>query len=95
MRINSFRIFNYKSFSDSGQHSLGPNINLVVGQNNVGKTALMQALSLQFMSRPHRDSNMRREDVGSPISQIEFTLLPALGLRGSQTLTICKVVTPK
>src|SRR5262245_28977369 len=75
MWIKSFQIINYKSFGDSGEHSLGRDINLIVGQNHVGKTALLQALSLQFDSRSHRNSSMRREESNNPISKIHFSFV--------------------
>ena len=39
MRIKSFRVRNYKSFEDSGVHGLFTGFNVIVGQNNSGKTA--------------------------------------------------------
>ncbi len=53
MRIATFRVENYKSFSSSGIISFEPGFNVVVGQNNVGKTALSEALSLTFAPNPH------------------------------------------
>lgn len=54
MRICSFKIKNYKSFLDPRELTLEEGFNLIVGQNNVGKTALLEALSLGFMGKPHR-----------------------------------------
>lgn len=54
MRISSFRISNYKSFIDSGEINLSPGFNVIIGQNNVGKTALLEALGLTFSSKPHK-----------------------------------------
>ena len=54
MRICSFKIQNYKSFLEPRELTLEEGFNLIVGQNNVGKTALLEALSLQFKSKPHR-----------------------------------------
>lgn len=54
MYVSRFRIFNYKSFRDSGEVRLQPGFNVIVGPNNVGKTALLEALSLRFADRPHR-----------------------------------------
>jgi AAA15 family ATPase/GTPase len=43
--LQSFRVQNYKSYLDSGELKLSPGFNVIVGQNNVGKTALVDALS--------------------------------------------------
>src|SRR5919198_805228 len=54
MYIASFRIVNYKSFRDSPEIALTPGFNVIVGQNNVGKSALVEALSLRAGHKPHR-----------------------------------------
>ena len=54
MRICSFKIQNYKSFLEPRELTLEEGFNLIVGQNNVGKTALLEALSLNFVGKPHR-----------------------------------------
>ncbi len=54
MFIENCQIRNYKGFRESGQISFSPGFNVVVGQNNAGKTALTEALSLQFQNKPHR-----------------------------------------
>jgi predicted ATPase len=54
MYIASFRIENYKSFRTTDAVNLTPGFNVVVGQNNVGKTALVEALSLMAAHVPHR-----------------------------------------
>jgi recombinational DNA repair ATPase RecF len=54
MYIKSFEVSNYKSFLASGEVALTAGFNVVVGQNNVGKTALVEALSLDFQNQPHR-----------------------------------------
>lgn len=54
MHISRFKITNYKSFLDLGEITLTPRFNVVVGENNAGKTALAEALSLQFSNKPHK-----------------------------------------
>ncbi len=54
MRIAKVSIKNYKSFRDLEEISFTSGFNVIVGQNNVGKTALVEALSLNFGSFPHR-----------------------------------------
>lgn len=56
MYFTSFRIHNYKSYRDSTRFDLEPGINVVVGKNNAGKTALLEALSLRFTADPHRSA---------------------------------------
>jgi energy-coupling factor transporter ATP-binding protein EcfA2 len=72
MWIKSFHLKNFKSFGDSGKHPLDKHVNVVVGQNNTGKTALLQATSLQLTAVPHKNSNLRREDMPNPTSTFEF-----------------------
>jgi hypothetical protein len=56
VRIVSFSVRNYKSFPDSEDSAgtLSPGINVVVGQNNAGKTALLEALMLRAGNVQHR-----------------------------------------
>lgn len=63
MFIKSIRIENYKSFRDSGVIELTPGFNVIVGENNSGKTALSLALSFRNgkdfhmspLTKPQRD----------------------------------------
>ena len=75
MHLSRFRVTNYKSFRDSGEVSLGPGFNVIVGANNAGKTALAEALSLRSPDKPHRSLETVRTLSASPdpISQIEVT----------------------
>jgi predicted ATPase len=75
MWIKSFRVTNYKSFADSGEHPLARNMNVIVGQNNVGKTALLQAIAQRIEARPHRNSGQRRETSPNPNSRIEIDFI--------------------
>jgi predicted ATPase len=56
MYISNVRIHNYKSFNQSSLLELRQGFNIIVGKNNAGKTALLEALSLQFTQKPHRSS---------------------------------------
>ncbi|GCE05752.1 AAA family ATPase [Dictyobacter aurantiacus] len=53
MYISKLQIKNYMSFSSSEEINLLSGFNVIVGQNNVGKTALLEALSLHITSNPH------------------------------------------
>jgi ABC-type cobalamin/Fe3+-siderophores transport system ATPase subunit len=55
MYISSIKIENYKSFADSDEVSLSPSFNVVVGKNNSGKTAFLEALTSRFGDKPFRD----------------------------------------
>ena len=54
MRISKFQIANYKGYVDSGELVFTPGFNIVVGQNNAGKTTLLNALALNFTGKPHK-----------------------------------------
>ncbi len=54
MFIKDFQLFNYKSYLDSGKLEFTPGINIIVGRNNSGKTALLEALSLKFTNKIHK-----------------------------------------
>lgn len=56
MQILSFKIENYKSFYSTDDISLSSGFNVIIGENNVGKTALLEALTLQVGSSPHRST---------------------------------------
>jgi hypothetical protein len=68
MYIATFRVSNYESFSSSEEIRLKPGFNVVVGQNNVGKTALAEALSLRFFNNPHRSLATVPDPIKPPIS---------------------------
>jgi hypothetical protein len=54
MYITRLEIRNYKSFLNSGPVELKLGFNVITGQNNAGKTAFLEALSLRFAADPHR-----------------------------------------
>src|SRR6266699_1517230 len=54
MYITKFQVIDYKSFRCSQELHLTPGFNVIVGQNNVGKTALVEALSLSSGHKGHR-----------------------------------------
>lgn len=53
MYIAKLQIQNYKSYLASEEIGLTPGFNVIVGQNNAGKTALVEALSLRFDNKLH------------------------------------------
>lgn len=85
MLIRSVRIFNYKCFADFDRIIFGDKLNLIVGQNNSGKTALFDSLDLQrFSDKPHRDQRSGSNDVFNQISRLDFEI----DLSGSELLNI-------
>jgi putative ATP-dependent endonuclease of OLD family len=54
MYISKITVANFKSFFDPQTLHLRPGFNIVVGQNDSGKSSLMQAIGLKFDVQPHR-----------------------------------------
>lgn len=54
MRLMKMRIRGFQSFADSGEVEFSEGINLIIGQNNAGKTALLRALRPNFPDDRHR-----------------------------------------
>jgi hypothetical protein len=54
MYLSKIRVANYKSFVNSGDLTLGPGFNVICGQNNSGKTALLESLDPNTTPNPHR-----------------------------------------
>lgn len=57
MFISKIRVLNYKSFRDSEWMEFQAGINIITGQNSSGKTALLEALTLEFNDIPHKSLN--------------------------------------
>src|SRR5947209_1301782 len=79
MYISRFAVFNYKSLAETPTTELNQGMNVVVGQNNAGKTALLEALELNTDTRgmPHRSvSSMPRRDTQiNPLSTVAVDLV--------------------
>ena len=78
MHISNFQLKNYKSYYQSGPLYLSAGINLIVGPNHAGKTALLEGLRLDFDLNPYRSSRVQRrvdpeEEVISS-AEVSFTL---------------------
>ena len=54
MQISTFQLVNYKSYRDSGELKFSRGFNVLLGQNNAGKSTLLETLGLKFPSRPHK-----------------------------------------
>lgn len=74
MKIEAVRIQSFKSFDDSGWVELSDHFTILVGQNNAGKSAFLQAFTAApFISKPHH-SALLPEGAASPESVISFRL---------------------
>lgn len=88
MITRSIRIINYKCFGDLGEITFGDRINLLIGQNNSGKSSLLECLDRQrFSNKSHRDLRIKANDPVNPMSSIETTLV----VSGSELYTILMV----
>ena len=65
MWISEFQLNNYKSYLNSGTLKLSPGINVIVGRNHAGKTALLEGLSLHFPVKVYRSSKIKRSSTSS------------------------------
>jgi predicted ATPase len=57
MRLLTIRVLGFQSFSDSGAVDFGQAINLVVGQNNSGKSSLLRSMQPVFADDRHRSAS--------------------------------------
>ena len=80
MYIQSFKIKNYMGFRETQELLFSPDMNLIVGQNNVGKSGLLGSLRLNFIGRPTRslETIPTPSSVINPISEA-FTVLGTSG----------------
>lgn len=76
MLISTCQINNYKSFKESAELKFTPGFNVIVGRNNVGKSALIEALSLSCGSVAHRSiETLKTTDARfDPESKVTVTL---------------------
>ena len=67
MQLKRMRVTNFSSFKDSGWIEFSPGINLIVGQNNSGKSALLHGFEQELQDNRHRDqTEYRRERLEPP-----------------------------
>lgn len=76
MRIEHIRVNNYKGFRDSGEIAIGEKFTVLVGQNNSGKTAVLDVLNTkEFKHKPYLTKNTSPEGyafVPTPYSSATF-----------------------
>lgn len=73
MRLLKARIIGFQSFGDSGDMEFADGINLLVGQNNAGKSAVLRALQPTLPDDRHRTPD-RWEDFRLPEPQVGLTI---------------------
>ncbi|MFF3514801.1 ATP-dependent endonuclease [Streptomyces sp. NPDC002573] len=69
MKISRIRLTNWKSFADTGELEMD-RINVIVGRNNSGKSAILRALML-MQTQGTSTSNVR---LGAPYAAVKVTL---------------------
>jgi predicted ATPase len=79
--ISSICLKSYSAFRDSGTAYLKPGINIITGQNSVGKTALLKALDLHSKpTKPHRSTETIKtrgiEHLENSLIEVGFSLTP-------------------
>lgn len=75
MHLLAARVKNYKCFADTCEIAFGPGFNVLLGKNDAGKSAFIEALSLSKPASPHRSptSAPREDSVIRPASEVELT----------------------
>jgi energy-coupling factor transporter ATP-binding protein EcfA2 len=76
VRIAKIKIRNYKSFRESPELEFTSAFNIIAGQNNTGKTALLEALGLRFSPNPHRSvvTMPTRDSIVDPVSSVDISV---------------------
>jgi AAA domain len=73
MRLVSARVEGFQSFSDSGEVAFSEGINLLIGQNNAGKSAFLRALLPTLADDRHRTSD-RWQEHRLPSPKVSFVI---------------------
>ena len=77
MKLKSFRIRNYRAIVDTGWINLSPdNITTLIGQNESGKTSVLEALYSFYTGSVHED--ILRSDLSLPYISCSFSLNKAM-----------------
>lgn len=71
MKIEAVRIQSFKSFADSGWIELSKHFNILVGQNNAGKSAFLQVFNPDSFSEVRHRSELLPE--GSPAAETSIS----------------------
>lgn len=82
MYLSKIRVKDYKSFRDSGEIEFKSGINIIVGQNNSGKTTLLEALGIKIQDIPHRSLKTQKNKIYTNDNADNSTLYVSLQLLG-------------
>lgn len=77
MYLSKVKVNNYKSFLESSEMVFAPGINIIIGPNNAGKTALLEAINLNFRNKPHiseRTKPHKESGIATEVSSVDFTI---------------------
>lgn len=74
MYISQFKLSNLKSYRESSPIQFTPGLNFIVGQNNAGKSALLDALRLEPSWNPHKSPQTMTFEGAPPIQQSSIDL---------------------
>lgn len=78
MKLRRATIRNYKSFNQPGEISFSSGFNVIIGQNDAGKSALLEALSTRVSYRPHRSLANAAERFAPDQPSIDFQYVYSL-----------------
>jgi predicted ATPase len=72
VKVSRIRLYNYKSYRDSGEIELAADFTVVVGKNNSGKSAMLQGLRFAAAgAKPHRSPLIARDVALEATSRFE------------------------
>src|SRR5712692_4246678 len=76
MQLETFRLRNQKCFLDTGDLHFGSGFNVVVGINNVGKSALLEAIQANYTGSPTRNpqTNKLGTEILNPLSRADVSV---------------------
>lgn len=72
MHIEKIRIVGYSAFNDTGWFDLSPNVNIVAGKNNSGKSSLLKAAAGLNLNNAHRSPESYLPGA-LPTPRVEYT----------------------
>lgn len=75
MHLHRMRLEHFGAYRDTGWLNFSRGINLIVGQNNSGKSSLIKSLANSLPEKPHVSIEAwRREDLARPKQHIEISV---------------------
>jgi predicted ATPase len=86
--LSRFKLTNFKSFRETTPIEFTAGLNVIVGQNNAGKSSLLEALTLQPGWNPHKSPLTMTFDGAPPIQQSSIDV--SLSVSRGELLEIMK-----